>query len=218
MGRARPNDQQPQPQNAEIAAAVAALLLAGSPTVPALAPLLLPALPGWILALPELAADVAEEAARVTLTDPPAFDAGAGELERRASLENVLLRAFYGIAAARRLAEAVRGPSDTPIRERLTKALKAERSYLTAHMSARARNLEGARKTDRARELYGDVLSWNHGANGTPGEPRPNHVAADGKNFDLRKGVPVSTQGLPGTLPGCTCAWGPPRAGAKMLT
>lgn len=182
-----------------------------------MAAILLPLLPAWLLAVPALAADVAEEAASVALIDPPTFDAEAGEWERRASLENVLLRGFFAQASARRLAEATSGPSDVPSEERLAKALRAERSYLEAHQNARTRNLEGAKKTDRARELYGDIVSWNHGARGTPAEPRLAHVAASGKTWDLRKGVPASTGALPGTLPGCTCAWGPPGAAREML-
>lgn len=210
--RRRPNDrpraQQQPPQQPEgnadavAAAAIAALILAPQPlTVPVMATALLPVMPGWILALPELAADVAEGAAALTLADPPSLLPGAGELELRASLENLLLRGFYAIAAVRRLAQAVRDPSGTPARERLSKALTAERRHLTAHIDARAKNLEGARKTDRARELYGDVLSWNHGETRTPSDPRLDHVSADGKNFDVTRGPPVSTGAWPGVLP-----------------
>lgn len=212
MGRPRGHNdrrraQQPPPQQPEgnadavAAAAIAALILAPQPlTVPVMATALLPVMPGWILALPELAADVAEGAAALTLADPPSLLPGAGELELRASLENLLLRGFYAIAAVRRLSAAVRGPSGTP-RERLSRALTAERRHLAAHMEARAKNLEGARSMDRARELYGNVLSWNHGETRTPSDPRLDHVGADGKNFDVTRGPPVSTGAWPGVLP-----------------
>lgn len=221
MGRSRQADlEQPrESRKAELAAAVAALVIRGLTvaTVPAVAALLLLSLRSFVLAFPALAASVAEEAARLTLTDPPAFDPEAEEFERRATLENVLLRGFFAQASARRLTQAVRGPSDTPTEERLAKARAAERSYLEAHRSAAARRLEGAKKTDRAREMFGEMVSWNHGARGTPEEPRPAHVAADGKTWALRRGIPISTGALPGVLPGCSCAWGPPKAGAEML-
>jgi hypothetical protein len=220
--QARPNERsQPQPQNAEVAAAVAALLLAPQPpSVPLVAAALLPALPGWILALPELAAEVAEEAAKAMLGTPlPAPpEPSDGTLVARAKLENLLLRAYYGLSAARRLAQAVRGPSDTSARERLRKALRAESSYLSAHQSARKRNLEAASRMDAAVERHGPVLGWFHGVAGQPADPRPNHVAADGASFDTRRGPPVSTGAWPSSLPGCTCRAGPPRAGARMLT
>ncbi|MDP9437677.1 MAG: hypothetical protein M3P49_02875, partial [Actinomycetota bacterium] len=200
---APPPQERPQGSaEVAVAAAIAALILAPQPaTVPVMAAELLPVLPAWLLALPELAADVAEGAAALALASPPSLKPGAGELELRASLENVLVRGFYVVAAARRLSEAVRGTSDAPVRERLSKAVRTERGHLSAHIKARAKNLEGARKTDRARELYGDVLSWNHGETRTPADPRLDHLSADGKNFDVRRGPPVSTGAWPGVLP-----------------
>lgn len=194
--------QQPPGASAAAAAEIAALLLAGGATTTSVAAILLPFAAGGMAV-----ADAINRIAEMVLEDPPIFSSQAGQLERRASLENLLLRGFYGIAATRRLA----------VSEDLGKALDKERGYFARHNEARQRNLEGARQADGARNLYGDLVSWNHGATRTPEEPRPNHVAADGKNWDMRRGIPVSTGALPGTLPHCTCAFGPPRAGAETL-
>lgn len=226
MGRARTPEELSGAEdtgsssNTEVAATVAALLIdgGGAASVGAVANALLLAVPAFALASPAIAVEVSRQAAELVLTDPPKIDAGGGTFKRRAGLENVVMRGFYGVAATRRLSKALRGPADTSTRQRLAAALRAERSYLTAHNNARRRNLAGAEATDRARQLYGHDVTWNHGALGQPAEPRPLHVAADGKAWDLRRGVPRSTGALPGVLPGCTCAWGPPRPGAQTLT
>lgn len=77
--------------------------------------------------------------------------------------------------------------------------------------------MAGARATEAMMELYGPLLSWNWGATRTPEDFRPHHKAADGRNFDVRRGIPVSTGALPGVLAGCSCAWGPPMPGASVL-
>lgn len=209
----------------DTAATIAGLFMANAATEASISALLLPLLPTqFILSAPEQAARVARAAAALILANPPTFSPNAGEFERRASLENILKRGFYAIAAVNRLMESVYGPLGArlgafggPTPERPEEALRTEQNYLTAHQNAATQNLEGARRTDRARELHGDVVSWNHGVHGHPVEPRPNHVAADGRTWDLRRGVPVSTGALPRTLPGCTCDWGPAKVGAEVL-
>lgn len=216
--------------DAETAAAIALLLASPAPqatAVPAVAAALLPILPAFLLRTPEVAADVAEEAARMALGNlgpgslEPRFPSakGIGKVERRARTENLLLRGFFAIAAVRRLAEALRSnPTPAIAGDPLTDALKAERRYLEAHNKARARNLEAAGRIDEAARLYGPLLSWNHGVAGTPADPRPHHLAADGKNFDIRSGPPVETGAWPSVLPGCTCVAGPPRQQAATLS
>jgi hypothetical protein len=222
VGRARQSQadtgQAPNEQTQKIkaAAAIAAMFVEGSPTIVGVAAILLPLLPAFVS--PGSAARIAEEAATLALIDPPVFKPHAAQFEQRASLENVLMRSYFAQASAQRFAQALRGPSDLSEEERIARQRKAEHSYLTAHQNARARNLKGAKKTDAARELFGDVLSWNHGVHGHPIEPRPAHVAADGRVWDLRRGVPISTGALPSVLPGCTCDWGPAKSGAQLLT
>jgi SPP1 gp7 family putative phage head morphogenesis protein len=50
--------------------------------------------------------------------------------------------------------------------------------------------------------------TWHHSGGGK--HPRPDHVAAEGKTFDLAKGLEVSGQYiLPGELINCRCTWSP---------
>jgi uncharacterized protein with gpF-like domain len=51
---------------------------------------------------------------------------------------------------------------------------------------------------------------WLHSGGGN--EPRPKHVHANGREFDLDKGLPIGDKGqyvLPGEEPGCGCTWKP---------
>ena len=101
----------------------------------------------------------------------------------------------------------------TPLRE----AIQKELPNLEKHLERSARNVEAAKATDAMRSLHGDALSWNHGATHDPADPRPAHLAADGANFDTRRGIPVSTGANPGVEPECTCAWAPPNQNAREL-
>jgi hypothetical protein len=81
------------------------------------------------------------------------------------------------------------------------------------HLDANRRRDAAFKMVEAAAELHGEVLGWKHG---DPREPRPAHLAADGKNF--RKGtVPISTGALPGVLPGCTCTVVAPFADGETL-
>lgn len=212
-------ERQESSATAEAAAAVAAILVAGgaAATVPAVAGALVPILPALLLRTPELAAQVAEAIGELVLEGAPQFDDRAGGLELRAGMENIIVRGIYAVKATRRIGAAVLANPERPVRERIDAALRAERPYFEAHRTARQRNREAARATEEARERYGDVLTWIHAATREPADPRPNHEAADGKQFDLRRGIPASTGALPGVLPWCSCAWGPPRRGGEVL-
>ena len=189
----------------EVAAAISAIL-AGQLALPA-GTTPLAAVNALLGALPDAPdGPVRDAAARLVLGDPPTLPKGTGAV-RQAYLDNLLYRAWYAINAAKRL-----GAGDD-----LRDALGREAHYLSQHREATRRRVAGARATEAMVELHGPVLSWNHGAKGQPEEPRPHHKAADGGNFDLRRGIPVSTGALPGVEPFCTCAWGPPKRGARMM-
>lgn len=52
--------------------------------------------------------------------------------------------------------------------------------------------------------------TWLHSGGGN--QPRHKHVQANGKEFDLDKGLPIGDKGqyvLPGEEPGCGCTWKP---------
>ena len=221
MGARRSLQQEPQQQQAGAQAAVAVALIGAvglSPAafVAAIAPLLLPLMPASVLGRPQDAAEVAESVARLLYGADavPVPDSGFG---RRAALEALSYRAAYAAAAVRRLSGALLGAESGSTGEALRKALEVERRHLGAHLKATGRRLAGARVVDGLVELHGPVLSWNWGKTRLPEDPRPHHRGADGANWDTRRGVPVSTGAIPGVLPGCSCAAGPPRPGARMI-
>ena len=210
MGRTRtapqPRPQQTRQQSSEeeIAAAIA-MVLAGSLVISGTTPLA--AIAALLLRIPDAPdLDVRRAAARLVLEDSPEVPRGAGAL-RTAYRDNLLYRAWYAVNATKRLGASVAGGED------LRGALKVEARYFAQHREANRRREAGARMVEAAVELHGPVLGWKHGS---PQEPRPSHLAADGKNFDARR-VPVSTGALPGVLPGCTCTVTAPSPGAEML-
>lgn len=222
MGRARSPQRAPQqPQTAaqaELAVALAGATGASQAAfVAAVAPLLLPLMPASLLALPENASDVAEETAKL-LYGSEAVPVPASGFARTAALEAISYRAAYAAAAVRRLSGGVLAAETGSGGEALRAALGAERRHLGAHLEATRRRLAGARATKAMVDLHGPVLSWRHGETRRPEEPRPTHLAADGANFDLRAGTPAYTGALPGVPPGCSCAWGPPAPGARLLS
>lgn len=221
MGRFRPPEpQRQQPQTgaqAEIAVALVATAGASEAAfVAALAPLMLPLMPAALLADPEAAGDVAEGAANL-LHGADAVPVPSAGFARTAAMEALSYRAAYARAAVQRLGEAVLDAQAGKRGEALRKALEAEKRNLAAHVEMTRKRLAGARATDAMVELHGWVLNWAHGVTRTPEEFRPAHKAADGANIDLRRGIPVSLMAAPGVLPGCSCAWRPPRAGARTL-
>ncbi|WP_273845417.1 hypothetical protein [Rubrobacter calidifluminis] len=145
---------------------------------------------------PEKAAAVAAAASAISLSGPKSTAKG--------SRPEALFRAYYAMNAARRLSRA-KDPE---------KALEREKLYFALHQKAQKLRMHSAKATESMVALHGPILSWHHGH---PKEPRPNHLAADGHNFDTRRGVPQLTGALPGELPNCTCYWGPPIPGAPEL-
>lgn len=223
MGAQRRQPQeQPQSSATSAQAEIAALLIAGGgaggvgATVTALAPLLLFFVPRPLLASPDAAAEVAEQTARLIQGAEP-IDVPRSQFLRRAALEAAAYRVAYLKAAVGRLSRSVLDAESGSRVETLRKAVEAEKRHLAAHVEMTRKRLAGARATDAMIELHGPILGWHHGATRRPEEPRPTHERADGMNVDLRRGIPASVVAAPGVLAGCSCAWRPPRPGARML-
>src|SRR5215217_8117746 len=110
--------------------------------------------------------------------------------------ENFLHRARFAIEATRRVTQrVVEGRS-------VVQAIRMEARPFAQHLQANRRRDAAFKMVEAAAELHGSLVGWKHG---DPKEPRPSHLAADGKNF--RAGtVPASTGALPGVLPNCTCS------------
>lgn len=212
MARARTQAQKP-PQDAsaaeeEIAAAIA-LVLAGQALPAGTTPLV--AVAALLRLVPGLGdGDISERVASMVVGDRMPLSSGSQTI-LKASASNISYRAHYAIEAAKRVA------GDIASGKGITEAFAKERPNLIKHLEKSRRNITSAKNTEAMAELYGHVLSWNHGATGHPAEPRPLHLAADGANFDTRLGVPKSTGALPAVESDCTCAWGPPKPNARTL-
>lgn len=210
MGARRPTYTQLEQDKA---AEVAGLLLVGASTGE-IALSLVELLPVSLASDAVLAGDVLEAATllvRTLLPDESGFG-GAGRVEQAARTERLVRRGFYAVVALRRLARAAQrgGPQE------LSAQITLERSYLTYHVEEGERLVEGARKVDLVRELYGGIAGWYH-LNPTD-DPRPHHIKAHGKNFRVDIiAPPVETTSWPGTERYCGCEAGPPHRGGEVM-
>lgn len=207
MGRTRETPKQGSYTEQEIlVAALVAQAVAEGASAGTVAALLAP-----LLVATASTEGVALMAARLALGEDPPEPArpSAGEAERRAALDNLLFRAFYAVSALKRLAAAgTEGPDS------LAFALARERVHAGAHVRASEARIRGARLNDAAAEKWGDTLGWAHTK--VAQTHRPEHEAAHGKNFSVSN-PPLSTGGLPATLPGCDCVPRAPYPGAEMV-
>lgn len=221
MGRTRqlPEAQAPQRQaqqppltDAQRAAVIAAILggavAAASPAAAisfilggVVAPFALP---------PAVASGISDGAARLAVEgvpEPPSV--GLDSPLGRMHIQNLIRRAQYAIQAAKRMARRVGAGAS------LRSAFLQEAGPFKKHRSAEADRTDSGRMAHEALRRYGRRATWIHG---DPKEPRPTHLAADGKQFDILD-PPVSVgKVLPGVLPGCTCTIGAPRPGARRIT
>lgn len=111
-------------------------------------------------------------------------------------VENLIHRAHFAIEATRRVTQRVIGGRG------VAQSVRMEARNFAMHLQANRRRDAAFKMVEAAAELHGNILGWQHG---DPREPRPAHLAADGKNF-IRGRVPASTGAYPGVLPGCTCS------------
>jgi hypothetical protein len=217
MGRQRaPNSETRQsPTEQEVAALVAAIL-AGSESAPnpplAIAEALLNLLPAFLPS--DVKVRISADVARL-VSDGQLEQSGGSQAIVVAQRSNLAYRALYAVQAVRRLVEAVRGPSEESVTERLNKAFGEERRFLGQHLAQSKSRAEKGAVLQALANAYGNELSWNHRDIGLT--HRPSHTRASGKNFDIRE-VPKSTGSLPGMEPGCHCFAGPPIPGARQIS
>lgn len=145
---------------------------------------------------------------------PATFASAGGPVARQVAAEEVLYRASYLIAAARRidaaLAKARR--DHEPIGPSLRRALQRERRWWSAHLFAKAHRAQAADQVDDAAAAFGPLLGWQLGL---AGSHTPVCRAADGHNFEaLRRPLP----GWPGSVhPRCSCHAVAPWPGATSV-
>lgn len=113
-----------------------------------------------------------------------------------------LMRAQYIVESYTRRAAASTSP-------------EAEDAYFISHLEVSGQRQLAMAREDEMVATYGPVLSWVH--LGTATTHRPDHVAADGKNYNAVTGARTVEGGKPGIAPRCDCVPGPPRQGATLL-
>lgn len=142
----------------------------------------------------------------VVMSQPPEQTGAAGPATLATARQNMLRRAQFVLASARRLSAAARGG------ENLRAALETERRYYGLHLQALWNRARGASQVDSAAQSYGDLLGWYTVLDRrTSAECR----AASGRNFSVMAQPLI---GWPGTVhPHCRCYPGRPHRGARML-
>jgi hypothetical protein len=151
---------------------------------------------------------------QVVFSFPPERTGVSGPATIATSRQNLIRRAQFVVASARRLTTAIidgrsRGLSIPAV---LAREIPAEHRYFGQHLQAIWNRATAAAQVDSAALSYGDMLGWNtiHDSK-TSAECR----AADGKNF-YATAMPLI--GWPGAVhPHCRCYAGPAHPGARML-
>jgi SPP1 gp7 family putative phage head morphogenesis protein len=139
---------------------------------------------------------------------------GTGPAQRFTTRQNLLRRAQFFLAAARRVQQAVKAArsKDEPAMTAIRDALATEKRYLGLHVEASVQRVAAAAAVDGMAAKHGNLLSWNAVL-----DPRctPECRAANGKSFHADRPPAI---GYPGaTHPNCRCYPGPPRPGAELL-
>lgn len=150
----------------------------------------------------------------VVMGMPPEQTGVTGSATLNARRTNLIRRAQFALAAARRLTSDVfearaRGEA---IRTALAAGMARERRYFGQHREAIWNREKAAAQVDMMALTWGDLLGWN-----TVRDRRtsPECLAAHGANFHA-SATPLI--GYPGSVhPHCRCYPGPPRIGARML-
>jgi hypothetical protein len=203
-----PAQQQAQQQDDQLSLAVAAVLVSAISAQQALSALM-PTLRTY-----HVSPSAMQGALSVVMSFPPEQIGAAGPASLATSRQNLIRRAQFAVASARRLQRVIvsaRSHGRTA-RQALEAGVAAERRYYGQHLAAIWGRATAAAQVDSAAASYGNILGWNtvHDAK-TSAECK----AADGKNFyaDI---MPLI--GFPGAVhPHCRCYPGPPYKGARML-
>lgn len=207
-----PPPQQPSPfQVAADTALVAAVgtALLSAVNVAAAMPLLYAALKAR-----RIPARAMEAVLDVVMSFPPGQTGAHGPATLAMERANLLRRAQFVVAAARRVAADVsaahsRGQS---VPEAITAALRRERRFYAQHLMAIWQRSQAGAQVDSAAMEHGLLLGW-HATRDT--RTSAECLAADGRNF-YADHVPLI--GYPGTVhPHCRCQAGRPFPGARLL-
>lgn len=144
---------------------------------------------------------------------------GTGPAQRWAVKANLLRRAQFFLAAAKRTQQAIVAArsQDEPVIAAIRDALTTEKRFMGQHIAASTGRIQAASAVDGAASTYGPLLGWQavKDKRCTPG-----CANASGKNF--RADRPPIVEGhpaFPGMVHGATCRCIPvaPFKGAKVL-
>jgi hypothetical protein len=209
-----PQQPPPEPQQdaAADAAAVTAIATALVGAASALAALAL--LGGSALVTWKVSRGAMRAALEVVMAMPPEQTGVAGSATMNASRTNLIRRAQFALAAARRLTKDMieaRSRGESTLKA-LAAGMARERRYFGMHRDAIWQRAQAAMQVDMAAWTWGDMLGWNTVLDSrTSADCR----AANGANF---RASSVPLIGYPGSVhPHCRCYAGPPRIGARML-
>lgn len=139
---------------------------------------------------------------------------GTGPAQRWAVKANLLRRAQFFLAAAKRTQQAIVAArsQDEPVIAAIRDALTTEKRYLAAHVAASQQRISAASAIDGMAAIHGNLLGWNAVIDS---RCTPECKAADGKSFYADRPPKI---GFPGTThPHCRCFPGPARPGAPIL-
>jgi hypothetical protein len=144
---------------------------------------------------------------------------GTGPAQRWAIRQNLIRRASFFLAAARRVQAAIVAARsrDEPVLAAIRDALGRERQWMSQHIAASTQRVKAATAVDGMAAVHGDLLGWRATLDGrTTAECRK----ASGSNFHAGR-PPVLSDGtvaFPGAVHSrCRCIPVPPRRGAPVL-
>jgi Phage Mu protein F like protein len=145
---------------------------------------------------------------------PPDLMGFSGPATRNTVQVNMLRRAQFAVAAARRITTAgIRAVSHNESAvQAIAKAATAERHYYGQHLIASWNRMRSAAAVDTAASTYGLLLGWRTVLDS---HTSPECRAANGLNFraDIMPRI-----GYPGSVhPHCRCYAGRPVPGARLL-
>jgi hypothetical protein len=203
------SQQQVQPQQSQQKAQQVAAVLAAAGTAAGAATTLGPALAGLGLRRIELHAALA-----IVMAHPPDAAGFYGHVTRQAAQLNLMRRAQFVIASARRFHQAAveARSSGKSIAAAIADTAQAEQRYYGQHLVAMWARNKAAAAIDSAAMLHGRLLGWNTVLTPTT---TPECLAADRHNFLADQMPPIGWPGL--AHAGCRCWPGAPFPGAPMV-
>ena len=199
--------QQAPPSDTQLAVQAAGVLATAATAAGAAA-----ALASWFAAA-GIETSALRRALDVVMGMPPDRAGFHGPAGAQAARLNLIRRAQFAVASARRLAaDAVREAAGMGGPETLAGQMNRERRYYGQHLEAMWNRARAAEQSDLAAADYGLLLGWyTH----RDARTSPECLAADRRNFRVDKMPQI---GFPGGVHlHCRCSPGPPFAGAPVV-